>query len=193
MERGSRGVDSTVQQKRGGPYRVSDSMARQIAVKTKYKLWITQAEKDAIGRVLATCPGQKLPEPGAAIPVTVTRTLPAPSANSGRSTPSGGGRSGAGQVYANCTAARAAGVTPILRGTPDYAAQISTATTTASPASLRPAGAHSPSPAARVGDPRSLAGRPATPGTGVIRRLRGYVASRRVPLAPVAVSESPQN
>ena len=97
-------------------------VARQIAVKTKYKLWMTQAEKDAIGRVLATCPGQKLPEPGAAIPVTVTRTLPAPSANSGRSTPSGGGGSGAGHVYVNCTAARAAGVTPILRGTPDYAA-----------------------------------------------------------------------
>ena len=36
-------------------------VARQVAVKTKYKLWVTQAEKDAIGRVLATCPGQKLP------------------------------------------------------------------------------------------------------------------------------------
>ena len=53
-------------------------VARQVAVKTKYKLWVTQAEKDAIGRVLATCPGEKLPAPGAPTPVTVTRTPPAP-------------------------------------------------------------------------------------------------------------------
>lgn len=97
-------------------------VARQVAVKTKYKLWVTQAEKDAIDRVLATCPGQKLPGPGAPIPVTVTRTPPAPTATHGHSTTSGGRGSGAGHVYANCTAARAAGVTPILRGTPDYAA-----------------------------------------------------------------------
>lgn len=36
-------------------------VARQVAVKKKYDLWVTQAEKDAIARVLGTCPGQKLP------------------------------------------------------------------------------------------------------------------------------------
>lgn len=36
-------------------------VARQIAVKKKYNLWVTQAEKEAIARVLGTCPGQKLP------------------------------------------------------------------------------------------------------------------------------------
>lgn len=36
-------------------------VARQIAVKQKYKLWVTPAEKDAMNRVLATCPGQDLP------------------------------------------------------------------------------------------------------------------------------------
>lgn len=35
--------------------------ARQIAVKLKYHLWITRAEKDAFARQLATCPGQVLP------------------------------------------------------------------------------------------------------------------------------------
>ncbi len=35
--------------------------ARQIAVKVKYRLWVTQPEKDAIITVLATCPGQQLP------------------------------------------------------------------------------------------------------------------------------------
>ena len=36
-------------------------VARQVAVKAKYGLWVTQAEHDAMARVLATCPGQKLP------------------------------------------------------------------------------------------------------------------------------------
>jgi hypothetical protein len=36
-------------------------IARQIAVKQKYRLWVTQAEKDAMNRVLASCPGQRLP------------------------------------------------------------------------------------------------------------------------------------
>jgi hypothetical protein len=92
-----------------------------VAVKTKYKLWVTQAEKDAIGRVLASCPGQRLPARGAPIPVTVTRTPPARTPTPGHTSTSGGG-SGTGHVYANCAVARAAGVTPILRGTPDYAA-----------------------------------------------------------------------
>lgn len=36
-------------------------VARQIAVKQKYRLWITPPEKDAMTRVLNTCPDQKLP------------------------------------------------------------------------------------------------------------------------------------
>lgn len=36
-------------------------VARQIAVKKKYDLWVTDAEKDAMVRVLAVCPGQGLP------------------------------------------------------------------------------------------------------------------------------------
>jgi hypothetical protein len=36
-------------------------VARQIAVKQKYRLWVTQAEKDAMNNVLATCPTQKMP------------------------------------------------------------------------------------------------------------------------------------
>ena len=37
-------------------------VARQIAVKGKYDLWVTQAEHDAMRRVLASCPKQKLPQ-----------------------------------------------------------------------------------------------------------------------------------
>lgn len=36
-------------------------VARQVAVKSKYGLWVTQAERDAISRVLSSCPGQPLP------------------------------------------------------------------------------------------------------------------------------------
>jgi len=37
--------------------------ARQIAVKQKYSLWVTAAEKSAMERILSTCPGQVLPTP----------------------------------------------------------------------------------------------------------------------------------
>lgn len=36
-------------------------VARQIAVKAKYSLWVTQAEHDAIHKILSACPGQPLP------------------------------------------------------------------------------------------------------------------------------------
>ncbi|HEY5695718.1 MAG TPA: HNH endonuclease family protein [Candidatus Saccharimonadales bacterium] len=38
-------------------------VARQVAVKKKYKLWVTQAEKDAIINVISSCPAQTLPRP----------------------------------------------------------------------------------------------------------------------------------
>ena len=36
-------------------------VARQVAVKARYHLWVTAAERDAMARVLSTCPGQRLP------------------------------------------------------------------------------------------------------------------------------------
>lgn len=36
-------------------------VARQVAVKAKYQLWMTQSEKDASAAVLGTCPDQRLP------------------------------------------------------------------------------------------------------------------------------------
>jgi hypothetical protein len=35
--------------------------ARQIAVKARYRLWVTPAERDALGRILARCPEEPLP------------------------------------------------------------------------------------------------------------------------------------
>lgn len=39
-----------------------DFVARQIAVKRKYGLWVTGAERGAMERVLARCPRQRLPQ-----------------------------------------------------------------------------------------------------------------------------------
>ena len=50
-------------------------VARQIAVKKKYSLWVTQAEKDAMIRVLSGCPGQRLPA-GLVIDGKVSSSLP---------------------------------------------------------------------------------------------------------------------
>ncbi len=36
-------------------------VARQVAVKAKWKLWVTAAERDAMARVLARCPDQQVP------------------------------------------------------------------------------------------------------------------------------------
>jgi hypothetical protein len=96
-------------------------VASQIAVKDKYGAWVTQAEHDAMARVLATCPRQPLPKGGRTRVIVVprrtappTRTTPAPKA-----TPAA---SRQGRVFANCDAVRAAGLAPLRRGTPDYAA-----------------------------------------------------------------------
>jgi len=37
-------------------------VAQQIAVKAKYSLWVTTPEKEAMGRILSTCPKQVLPQ-----------------------------------------------------------------------------------------------------------------------------------
>lgn len=42
------------------PFRCS-YVARQIAVKKRYALWVTVAEKEAMVQTLATCPGELLP------------------------------------------------------------------------------------------------------------------------------------
>ena len=74
-------------------------VARQVSVKLKYAVSVTKAERDAMLRVLGTCPSKR---------VTVAGRAPTGSSTA--------------RVFANCAAARAAGVAPIRRGTPLYAA-----------------------------------------------------------------------
>ena len=41
-------------------------VARQVAVKGMYAVWVTAAERDAMNRVLRACPTVRLPRPGSA-------------------------------------------------------------------------------------------------------------------------------
>jgi hypothetical protein len=51
-------------------------VAIQVAVKAKYHLWVTAPERDAIARVLSTCPTQPLPTGGTPIPTSPPTVAP---------------------------------------------------------------------------------------------------------------------
>jgi Protein of unknown function (DUF1524)/Excalibur calcium-binding domain len=84
-------------------------VARQVAVKEIYGLWVTRAEHDAIAGVLDGCPDEPLPA-GDAAP-----TVPASAPPAAPSTASPGAVS-----YSGCAAVRAAGAAPIHRGDPGW-------------------------------------------------------------------------
>ncbi|HEY9314300.1 GmrSD restriction endonuclease domain-containing protein [Williamsia sp.] len=121
-------------------------VARQVDVKAEYNLWVTQAEKDAIARVLSTC-GAAVPETSSVvdtqtetpIPSTTTPaqvrpvntpppapaytpppepayTTPAYTPPALVDTPS--------VSYANCSEVRAAGAAPIYAGQPGYSTKL---------------------------------------------------------------------
>lgn len=90
-------------------------VARQVAVKARYQLWVTAAERQAISTVLTGCgatAAAPLPEPApaptpaesTAVDSTAVETKP----------------DDAGVYYQSCAAAKAAGVAPLHRGEPGY-------------------------------------------------------------------------
>lgn len=83
-------------------------VARQVAVKARYGLWVTPGERDAIARVLRTCPDQQVPTPPEA-------TAP-PSTSPAQDHPA--------QPYEDCTAAWAATGAPVHRGDPGYSGRL---------------------------------------------------------------------
>lgn len=115
-------------------------VARQISVKATYKLWVTQAEYDAMARILANCSGQlaptneKAPEPAPAAPAPVAPApvapapaapapaAPAPVAPAPAPVPAAvvPAPAPAAPYYANCTAVRNAGAAPIHISQPGY-------------------------------------------------------------------------
>ncbi len=104
------------------PYRCT-YVTRQVQVKAKYRLWVTQAEKDAIARVLGDCgaaPTDAVPAPVPAPPIEQQAPAPAPAPLvAPEPAPSGNSAS-----YANCAAVRAAGAAPLLRGEPGYSSKL---------------------------------------------------------------------
>ena len=118
-------------------------VARQISVKATYSLWVTQAEHNAMARILADCEGQLAPTneqaPVAAAPAPAPEPVvaaapvapapapavvvpapapvaPAPFVPAPAPVPA----APAAVYYANCSAAKAAGAAPIYAGQAGY-------------------------------------------------------------------------
>ena len=90
-------------------------VARQVAVKVKYQLWVTAPEAAAMRSILKACPGEILPAPGSQSTIA-SNTGGIPEPDAATSAPG----SGSATKFATCSAARAARVTPIRRGSPLY-------------------------------------------------------------------------
>ena len=105
-------------------------VARQVSVKVKYGLWVTAAEKEAMQRVLSTCPDQQLitaeqarqqrdPDPDVSDPTS--SSAPTTSASTGTPTATTS-TSTTDPRFATCAAANRAGFGPYRRGVdPEYA------------------------------------------------------------------------
>lgn len=91
-------------------------VAHQVAVKAAYHLWVTQAEHDAMARVLASCPSATAPT---SLTSNLTPSIPA-SAPTVTPTAMKKPTTKSAVYYANCAAVRAAGKAPLHRGQPGY-------------------------------------------------------------------------
>ncbi|TSD98085.1 DUF1524 domain-containing protein [Skermania sp. ID1734] len=94
-------------------------VSRQIEIKATYGLWVTQAEHDAMSRVLGQCGAPATEQvPAQSIPSSpATEQSPPPPAPAQPLQQS--------QVYyPNCSAARAAGAAPIYAGQPGYSTKL---------------------------------------------------------------------
>ncbi|GAA4663097.1 GmrSD restriction endonuclease domain-containing protein [Arthrobacter cryoconiti] len=98
----------------------------QISVKAAYNMWVTQAEHDAMARVLTLCSGAQTsttPPPPAPAPAPAPAPQPAPApvpapavAPIAPAPPAIGPQ----PFYKNCSAVRAAGKAPIHKGDPGF-------------------------------------------------------------------------
>jgi hypothetical protein len=113
-------------------------VARQISVKATYSLWVTQAEHDAMARILADCAGQLAPTNekapvAAAAPAPAPASAPAPAVAPAPAlaapapfvpAPAPAPAAPAAVYFANCAAAKAAGAAPIRAGQAGYRAAL---------------------------------------------------------------------
>ncbi|MDV8149681.1 DUF1524 domain-containing protein [Arthrobacter sp. B10-11] len=118
-------------------------VARQISVKATYSLWVTQAEHDAMARILGDCAGQlaptneqapvaasPAPEPAPVVAPAPVAPAPAPAVVVPAPAPAAPAPvvpvpvpvapAPAAAYYANCAAAKAAGAAPLYAGSTGY-------------------------------------------------------------------------
>ena len=93
-------------------------VARQVAVKHRYGLSVTTSERDAMVRVLTTCPGQPLPKSAAiALGGGPEQSVPAPPPSTVPKAPAGS----TDPQFGTCREANAAGYGPYRAGSdPEY-------------------------------------------------------------------------
>ena len=105
-------------------------VARQIAVKYSYGLWVTTAERDAMAGILSSCPDQPLPAGSIMPPASAPAPEPAPAPAPAPAAPvvpapaPAPVPAPAGTFYENCAAVVAAGAAPIRVGDPGYSRKL---------------------------------------------------------------------
>ena len=95
-------------------------LARQIAVKAKYGLWVVPPEHDAMIRILSACPAEPVPtdrtlDVGPAVALAEPAP-PAPTSEQPPHPPAPGHDGGTDPQFASCKQARANGLGPYLHG-----------------------------------------------------------------------------
>ncbi|MDH6284118.1 GmrSD restriction endonuclease domain-containing protein [Prescottella agglutinans] len=109
-------------------------VTKQVQVKAKYNLWVTQAEKDAIAQILGSCGenGAAAPAPvngGQASPAALAPS-PAPAPQTQAQAPAPAPvvapepAPSSGASFGSCKEARAAGAAPLRRGEPGYSSKL---------------------------------------------------------------------
>ncbi|MGX7678348.1 excalibur calcium-binding domain-containing protein [Jatrophihabitans sp. DSM 45814] len=107
-------------------------VARQVAIKIKYRLWMTTAENQTISRILDGCGNEPLPAIGSQLTPAARSTTPAPTSQPRVASPPTTSKPAppvqpttaapppTDVYYANCAAVRAAGKAPLHTGDPGY-------------------------------------------------------------------------
>lgn len=100
-------------------------VSRQVAVKSKYDLWVTAPEKAATERVLSACPNEPLPLDTWGASTEVDHHISDPSGAADPVSPSASptpvpSTGGGATYFSSCDAARTAGAAPVRRGDPGY-------------------------------------------------------------------------
>ena len=92
----------------------------QVSVKDAYELWVTGAEKEAMGRELSGCDkAPELKDEPQSVPEPEEANGPKEQRND--DAPAGGEPAGDGAGFSDCRSAWEAGAAPIRRGEPGYA------------------------------------------------------------------------